>query len=564
MRRAAAPPGSPAELLPLHLIARPYDRLMPEESAPHPRWRRVLAGVAGGAAVAAAVAAVVAPVIMWAIRSPVDVTAMHATEVGVAAMIAGAIVIVVLALPRLTGRSQNWPLPLTLAGLICAWGLWRAVDTYRGRDAWPFVDSTGASIVAVVAGLCAMSAVLLAFAATVISRPSSRSAALCAFLVAAVAIPAVTYQIMHQHRSEVWRPDLTAASATPAAVPDVVGPVRYNVRLGDERERSPDIYTAGNGFVVDTSREITAYDGPTGEKRWHATGYGTSGQFLVVRRDRDDTAGIVVIFLFHGIVALDGSTGEVLWRRQYSSGGKVTAATGSIDALGMAVFTADAVESGSNSRTRFYSLDPATGRERWNKPIECSNPTLSPGTPSQFSFACGKASLINARTGEFVEVPGKQAPTAGTDLYVSSSTRWDDQGLATEETIVIDPEGRVVDEIHNAEPISYEHNGFFLLDGGEALLMRDSRAHRSTPLPLTDIASAHRGWPPSAWLNDRILIAADGRSSPLYLIDPARPTEKPAMTPPPCPRESSLRDLYATAGAVLAECGRTEIVALAP
>jgi hypothetical protein len=535
---------------------------MPEESPPIPGWRRLLAGVASGAAAASAAVAVVGPVVMWAIRSPSDVTTWRSTEVGIAAMITGAVVILVLT-PRLIGRSRTWPVAITLTGLlaagICAWVTWRVAGSSRTREAWPFVDSTGASILGMAAGLGAMLAVLLALAAAVIGRPIQRTAALCTFLVAAVAVTALTYQTLQEHRSGVWRPDLTATSATPLAVPDAVGPVRYSLSPDDR----PDIYAAGNGFVVDTGREITAYDGPTGEKRWHATDYGTSGRVMVVRRDRDDAAGIVVAFLFHGIVAFDGSSGEVLWRRQYSSGGTVTAATGSVDALGMAVFTADATVTGGDSRTRLHSLDPATGRERWSQPIECSNPTLSPGISGQFSYACGKPSLIDARTGAFIEVPGKHAPTAGTDLYVTSFTQWDDRGPATEETIVINPDGRVVDEIHDAQPISPERNGFFAFHDGKRLLMRDSRAHRSTPLPITDIPVSD-GWPPSAWLNDQLLIAAEGRDHPLYLVNPAKPAEKPATTASPCPRDDGLYDLYAVAGAVLAECGRTKVVGLVP
>lgn len=540
---------------------------MSNDSATADRPRRFGLGVVVGLAVSTAVLAVVAPVVMWIIRSSGDVTSHSLTAMGVIAAVAGGWVFIA-AVPRLI-RSDSRATGLTkvagfVAAALCAWALWMAFGVFRARDALPFVDSTGASILAVIAMLCAVVATVSALATAAVAGPVSVRTVCCVALIVLVVVPIVSYRSVQDHRSGVWAPDLTANAAPPAATPDAVGPVRYEIPL-DDGENLPEAYGVGNGFVVDTRREITAYDGRTGEKRWHATDYGTSGRLLVVRRDRDDRSGIVVVFLYHGIIAFDGGTGEVLWRREYGSGGKVTAATGSVDALGMAVFTADAAVSGSDSRTRFHSLDPATGRERWSQSISCSNPTLSPGTPGQFGYDCSRPSLIDAHTGAFTDVPGEYAPTAGTDVYVASFTEWDGRGTATAKTLVIDPDGRVVDELSDAAAVSTAHNGFLLVHSGGTWMMRDYRRHRSTPVPLRSVpvpVPTNYDRPTTAWLDDRLLVTAEKRDEPLLLIDPTRPAEEPLSTPPPCRREETVRDLQVVAGAVIAQCGTDRVVGL--
>jgi outer membrane protein assembly factor BamB len=108
-----------------------------------------------------------------------------------------------------------------------------------------------------------------------------------------------------------------------------------------------------------------------------------------VHRDGDDVTGIVVVFLDFGVIALDASSGEALWRRQHV-GERVTGAAGSIDALGISVFTGDYGNDG-DSATRLYSLDPATGRLRWSQIISCSNPTPSPGAARATQLRLSKA-----------------------------------------------------------------------------------------------------------------------------------------------------------------------------
>jgi hypothetical protein len=547
------------------VVVRPYDQCVKKDTPTAGRWRHVAVGVVVGVAVSLAVLAVIGPVVMWGIRSSSDVMSRSLTGMGVVAAVAGTWALVAAG-PRLIGRQP--PRVVKVAGFVaaalCAWALWMAFGVFRARDALPFVDSTGARILSVVAVLCAVVATGFTLATAAIAGPVSARTAWCVVLIVLVVVPFVSYRSIHDHRSGVWAPDLTAKDAPPAATPEAVGPVRYEIPFDDD-EYSADVYGVGNGFIVDTGREITAHDGRTGEKRWRATDYGTSGRLLVVRRDRDDESGIVVVLLYHGIIAFDGNTGEVLWRREYSGGGKVTAATGSIDALGMAVFTANAPASGSDSRTRFHSLDPATGRERWSQSISCSSPTLSPGTQGQFAYNCAKPSLIDAHTGAFTEVPGKHAPTAGTDVYVSSFTEWDGRGSSTEKTLVIDPSGRVVDEMSDAAVASTAHNGFLLVHDGGTWMMRDYRRHRSTPVALRSVpVPTNYERPITAWLGGRLLVTAEMPDGPVVLIDPTRPAEEPLSTPPPCPRDETVRDLQVVAGAVIARCGTDRVVGLVP
>ncbi|WKG06060.1 PQQ-binding-like beta-propeller repeat protein [Mycolicibacterium sp. HK-90] len=547
---------------------------MPEDSPAVRPWyrslRRPLVSVAAGASVAAALAAIVSAIAMWTIRSSTDVMSSSQTAIGVVAIVVAVCVgILVLLGIGLRSRPSWGKLLVTLVGFIAAalaiWCIRRVVDLYGSRDAQVFVDSTGATVLAAAALLSAIAAAVLGVAAVAFARDVSGRTALSAFLVVALVTTVPTYRSVLDHRAEVWHPDLTATAATPAPVPDEIGPVRYRVPL-EGRDRMPHIYRAGNGFVVDTRTGVTAYDGVTGEKRWHVGDFGTSGRLLVVRRDRGDAAGIVVLFLYHGIVAFDGSTGEVLWRREYSQGGEVTAATGSVDALGMAVFTSDAPEI-NNSQTRFHSLDPATGRERWNDLIDCSNPTLDPGTPGQFSYRCGgKPAVIDAHTGDITDMPGEYAPDAGSDVYVVSDPRPNEDPAQSDVTRVAGPDGRVIDEVPGTYPMSEARDGMLLLyGGGGTWLLRDYRNHRSIPLPLRIETRYGLDTIDTTWLNQRLVITTRYEfPQRLQIVDPARPSDIPAGVESPCPRDERLRELQAVAGAVIAQCGSIYVAGLIP
>lgn len=525
------------------------------------RARRFLISVGTGSAIAAAVVATIAPIAAWMIRSPSDFPVPTQTRMSVAAVTTGIGVLLLLAC-RFRGRKPLWSIVVTLIGLLtaglAAWGAWVVIELYRNRSALPFVDTTGATVISGIAIAAGVAAALFGLATVAFISETSKRTAACAFLIVAIAVALLTYQSV-EHRDEVWQPDLTTAASPPAPVPDSIGDVQYEVTIG--HGNGSDIYAAGNGFVVDTRKGLTAYDGPTGKVRWHAGDFGTSGRLLVVRRDRDDAAGIVVLQLYYGLIAFDGSSGEVLWRRQYS--GDLTAAAGSVDALGIVVFSADA----KDERTQLHSIDPATGQLRWSKPISCSNPTFLAGTPGQFSLDCWTPSIIDARTGAVIDTPGKHAPRAGSDAYVTSVNRGDGPAQ-TEVTLVLDPNGKTIDEISGVHPVSRADNGFLLMYAdSEGWLLRDYRKRRSIPVRI-DIGPRPRSgsyevetryWldnsVETAWLDSR-LVVVDTAGAPrrLQLVDPARPNADAVSAELPCARGESMQDLEAVAGAVIVRC----------
>ncbi|BBZ15272.1 outer membrane protein assembly factor BamB family protein [Mycobacterium branderi] len=541
---------------------------MAEESPPtnsRPgRVRRVVVSVGVGAAIAAAMAAFIAPIAMWAVRSPHDFMSKPLTRMGVAAIVTGVCVLVLVA-SRLVRRYPSVQRMGVAAGCVAVglggWSAWNVFGLYKSRDALAFVDSTGATVIAAAAMLAAVAAATLGVATAAFTRYLSSRTALCACLVVAVAIPALTYRSVRHYRAGVWRPQLTAAATTPAAIPDAIGPVRYRIPL-DPNDHTADIYAAGNGFIIDTRKGLTAYDGSTGAKRWHIGDYGTSGRLLVVRRDRDDASGIVVVFLYYGLIAFDGSSGEVLWRRQYG-GGEVTAATGSVDALGMAVFTADSTSDGPD-RTRLHSLDPATGELRWSRPISCSNPTLSPGTPGQFGFSCAKPSIVDAHTGNTIDVPGNYTPRAGPDAYVIEQQPPED-GAPADATRVMDPAGKIIDEVPGAYPVSVPHNGFLLVyGGGSTWVLRDYHHHRSTPVLIRTNPGRLQDLE-TVWLRNSLLITNPyDHPRRFELVDPNRPGGSPRIIESPCAHDKYLADIQSVAGAVVAQCSSSDMVGMVP
>ena len=555
-------------------VAGPYDWPMPEESPAARPWyralRRPLASLAVGASVAAAIVAIVSAIAMWTVRSSTDVMSGSQAAMGVVATVVGACAIILVLLGvQLRSRSSWRKSVIALVGFTAAalaiWSALRVVDLYESRDSLVFVDSTGATVLTAVASVSAIAAAVLGVAAVAFARDVEKRIALSAFVIVVLVVTLPTYRSIQEHRAGVWQPDLMATAATPAPVPDAIGAVRYRLPL-EAGDRIPRVYRAGNGFVIDTRSGVTAYDGVTGEKRWHAGDFGTSGRLLVVRRDPGDAAGIVVLFLYGGIVAFDGSSGEVLWRREYSRGGEVTAAAGSIDALGVVVFTADAPEI-NNSRTRLHSLDPSTGEERWNDLIDCSNPTLDPGTPGQFSYRCGgQPAVIDAHTGDITDMPGEYAPDAGSDVYVVSDPRPHQDPTESDVTRVVSPDGSVIDEIPGTYPMSEARDGMLLVYGGaDTWLLRDYRNHRSTTLPLRIETRYGLDTVDTIWLHRRLVITTRYEyPQRLQMVDPARPSDAPDSIESPCPRDESLRELHAVPGAVIAQCGNSYLAGLVP
>lgn len=256
-----------------------------------------------------------------------------------------------------------------------------------------------------------------------------------------------------------------------------------------------------------------------------------------------------------------------MWRRQF--GGKVDGAIGSVDALGMTVSDAGAAK---GDQTHFYSLDPSTGRVRWSKTIACGgDPTPVRGTQGQFFFQCdGNPSVIDARTGHATDMPSTpygEHPEAGTDVYVYKPGHRTAKGPdAKDVTRVIDPAGKLVDQISGAYPVSRANDGFLLLcAGGDTWLLRDYRRHRSTPVPIHLDTRLGLDDVETAWLENGLAITTEGRSKPLLLIDPARPAADPSSAEELCaPGEIPCGACGRVAGAVIVQCGPTQVVGLVP
>lgn len=533
----------------------------------HQRAGRLLTSVAFGAGMAAALAAIAASIAMSAVRSQQDIMSRSPSAIGVLAAVTGVCVLAVAASRWLkryaVARAVGYAAGIAAIGL----GAWnaRGLVELQGSSAWlPFMDSTGATVISAAAMMAATAAAALGVIAAPWFASVDHRTALCAFLVVVVGAPILTCRAVENYRATVWHPEFTTEAAPAAPVPEVVGPIGYRIPLGSAYFATR-IVAAGNGFIVDTRDQLTAYDGATGEKRWQVGHYGTSGRLFVVHRNLDDTSGIVVLFQAYGLIAFDGSSGEVLWRREYSDGGHVTAATGSIDALGMAVFTADSVGEGPDStRTRLYSLDPATGQVRWAGPIPCSNPTLSPGVAGQFAVDCMKPVIMDARTGNTIEVPGIWAPKAGTDAYVVDEPQPHFDPEPTDVTRVLDRAGKVIDEIPGSYPASTPHDGLLLLRGsGGTWLLRDYRTHRSTVVPIDP--NSRPADVDAVWLTNKLLIPNRiSQEQQFQLVDLTHPADEPVIIDSPCPRGQYQFIIEAVAGAVIVQCRLSEVIGLVP
>jgi len=553
-------------------VAGPYDWRMPEESVSRTsrgeRARRLVISVGVGAGTASAIAAIGSAITMWALRSPRDYPSQSLTGHGVVAVVTGACVLVLL-VSRLFNRCQPVRIVGVLAGCaagLAAWDAWARDAVSSSNEALPFMDSTGATVVCNVATMAAVTSAVLGLATATWAHTVSARAAVCAFLVAVVGIPGLAYRSVEDYRATIWHPELTAEAVAPAAVPDAIGPVRYRIPIDNDDHRTH-IFAAGNGFIIDTGEQLTAYDGETGAKRWQVDGYGVSRRVLMVQRAVGDTAGIVVLFQAYGVIALDGSSGEVLWRRQYTDGGKVTAATGGTDALGMTVFTADSAGEGpQRTRTRLYSLDPATGQVRFAQPISCSDPTLDPGTPGQFTVRCGTVSIIDARTGIRVDVPSEYTPLAGTDAYLIRHPRLRGDPTPTDVTRVVDPNGRVLDEVPGTRAVSSPCDGYLLLyNGGETWVLRDYRNHRSMRVPLHVSVGSDLSDVEAHWLRHKMLVTNPyNRPRQFDLVDPTRPSDSPVTAESPCPPRRYQGRAVVAVGAIIVPCAWDEVIGLVP
>jgi hypothetical protein len=529
--------------------------------------RRFVVSVGAGVAAGAAVAAIVIVVHLQMNSAASENLLPSQSVMQTVAVTLALCVVAALAVGRL-GRDPYRPILIALLAIAAAalsvWAVWAVANAYRVRASMPLVDSTGVTVVAAGGALAAVLAALSGFAVALFVGRVSVPTAVCVSLAVLVAVPAIVVRSAISYRADVWYPDSATAHNAPAPLPDAGGPVRYWVGRLDSDAR---VHVAGNGFVVSTDSGLTAYDGQTGEVRWRADDfgpYGDAGSVQVAWRDEDDRSGVVVFSVADAVIALDGSSGDVIWRRQFR--GELTSLTASVDALGMTIFDVD-VDGPKPDRTRIDSLDPSTGRLRWSAPISCDGP--SPGQINgRLAYSClHEASNYDARTGDVSELADREFENLRVkgDVYVSSAdgpTR--DDPIPAGSTVVIDPAGEEIDRIPATYPASTARRGLILLYGGPGTwLLRDYRNHRSTPVPIRLDTSDGMESLHTAWLDNGLAVVSND-DQPLLHIDLANPTAEPTVTAAPCPGYGHIRYLEAVAGALIAQCGSDTIAGLVP
>lgn len=529
------------------------------------RLRRLLTSFGVGAVWAAVTVAVVAPVFGVSSESP----SRPADLAGVAGFVA-IWVFVLLLLSAATRRSGRSALAkfLGLAALgAAAWGLWDIRTCFASRAVLPLVPvSTGACVMAAAAMIAAATAAVLSLILSAFRRHAEARTALCTFVVVLIAVSALIHHVVQDYRARLWQPGLTAAAAPVASLPDRIGTARYRLPpLGEHPP--PKVLAAGNGFIVRAGDEVTAYDGPTGALRWRAKDFGEYrlSAVEVVRRDLHDATGIVALFFDGAVVALDGSSGAVVWRRQY--GGRMIASSASVDALGM---TVNDNKPAPDNRTLVYSLEPANGEVRWRKASSCSDPTGAGATPGQLVFFCdGTPAVIDAHNGNTVNIPAQKFDdfAAGVDVYVAWNYAGRAQGPNAADTIfVIDPNGRIIDQIPGVYAMSKPAGGRLLLyDGRDGWTLRDYYKEKSTTVPVHVVEHSRRlSQLPTAWLNHRLVLSVPYELQPVLVIDPDSLTIESVTIEKICPLQATIRSLQVVAGAVVAECGENDLIGLVP
>lgn len=521
------------------------------------------ASVGVGAVWAAVSIAVVSP--LFALSD--DNTSHKASAAGIAGFVA-ICVCALLLLAAATRRSGRAALA-NFFGLVAvgagAWGLWEVRGCFKPRGVLPLVaDSSGANVIAAAAMTAAAAAAVMSLIISFVLRQADARTALCAFLVVLLAVTALMNQVLKDYRARLWHPEITAAAAPAASLPDGLGPARYRLALPD-KYTPYNVLAAGNGFIVPTGDKVSAYDGPTGALRWRADGFGQNrlSAVEVVRRDRQDVAEIVVLFFDGPVVALDGSSGAVLWRRDYR--GRVTASSASADALGMTVYDDRATP---DNRTMAYSLEPSTGELRWRKTFSCSDPAGTEGVFGQLVFKCeGSVSVVDAHNGNAISLPAPKWYdfAAGGDVYLAWQHNARSEGPdAGSEIFVIDSHGKIVDQVPGAYAMSRPDNGRLLLyDGRDSWTLRDYDRRQSTPVPMHYVEHPRLlSKLPTAWLQHRLVFYVPDEQQPLLVIDPVSLTTEPVSVETTCPLRDAIRGLQAVAGAVIAECGENELVGL--
>lgn len=513
------------------------------------KYRWVGSAIVGGAA-ATGVVGIALAIAALRLRSPFDVAPV--TGASVIALIASGIALVAVSARSITRRLNLWSaavvtINLVVLGLILA-AFWRFDGLFDEQVALRFVDAEGVVVLSRAAVVVGWVALTLAVFAMFPTEKAQRVTASAAFVTVALVVSAVTYVVVHNYRSHVWRPDLTSESASPAPLPATVGNLRYRIPLYvgalPGYARTVTVASVGDGFLTYAEDGLAAYDGPTGRLRWQVAGFSGYGQAVLVPRHAGDAAGVVVLVRDGALIALDGGSGKVLWRRPYS--GSPGDLVSGVDSLG---FMLKGDDGGG-----FTSLDPASGLTRWSKPISCRGTSAPEAVAGQ--FLCdgdrGTTSIIDALNGNTIaEVTyGESAASQDGDVYVIVHYNRK-RPLGADGVSIVDSHGNTVDEIPGARPISPAKHGYLLLAGDkEVPFWRNYRTRHSNPAKFSKVEfPTHVN---TTWVGDRLLIGEPHKGSPLRLLDPAQPAAEPIDMASPC--VDTTYQLRAVPGAVVVSC----------
>ncbi|OHU31697.1 hypothetical protein BKG76_00325 [Mycobacteroides franklinii] len=484
----------------------------------------------------------------------------------VVGLVAAAAVVLVIVL-RPVIRRKEWSIPVgaavvVIVALTCFW-IPKLSGVFRDGGVVRFVDTTGVTILSAEALAAGVAALVFGSATAFVVAKAQPVVAAVAFLAVIALISSVAYQRVQSYRTQVWYPSLIAMPATPAALPETFGTLRYQIpQQVHDNWTMVNVYSTGTGFVMYTPDGVMAYDGPTGALRWRADGLGASAvkwaspfnALDVVWFDREHSGSVVVVSMVGALLGLDGDTGTVLWRRQYR--GDLTQEAGSVDALAFSTYDVDVGDTGA---TTLYSVDPRTGKDRWSRHSDCSN--LKPGAVGQFVQSCsgGPATVVDAHTGntaweseygEWLDV------SIDHEVYVASGgSATSNTPKASDTTWVLDRSGNIIDQVAGTFPLlGHANAGHLLLDGvGQTALLRNYRTHQSTPLRLGKIDYALGMY--ATWLPHRLIIEKRSALSSLHMIDLDHPDAEPTALPWPC--RSYLGDIWQlkpAPGVIVASC----------
>ena len=268
-----------------------------------------------------AAAAVLLGVTALGVHSP-DVTIAPTTTAAVIGIAAGAGVFAGFAVRPV----RFWF--CTAAVLAAAFLVWKFREPLNHWRTLNLVDSAGITLLSVAAAATGVVALLLVTAARYFTSAHlvARTVAVAALATMLVA-GSLTWWGLSRYRAGVWQPHSVPAAA-PALLPDSIGTIRYRVPPGPGW--GGDIHPVGNGFITVTTNGIQAYDGPTGAARWQATNLGSKPTVSITGSGHDDKTGVVVARLDGIVIAFDGGTGNVLWRRQFAGDPKIPGPAGEV------------------------------------------------------------------------------------------------------------------------------------------------------------------------------------------------------------------------------------------